>query len=390
MINFQRYQYLASKWISGEITEAEKEEFLAWYSDMSDHELVVFDTIAKNEEELKLQIFDSINSKLDFDKKERNKKFKIYKYVSIAASLLVIISIGIYSINYFKKPVSQPNLGLEEIKPGSTKATLELESGHKIQLSSTQSGVSIGDSIVYLDGSSIYNNVENKSALASNYAIMSTPRGGEYKLELADGTHVWLNSETSIRFPSTFNTGTRSVELLAGEVYFEVSKKIVDGKTVPFEVLIKKQKIEVLGTAFNVKSYGSAQETITTVSEGTVAVKSIDSNQEILEKVILHEGGQSILYKGQITKKIVDPEEFIAWKDGYFYFVDADIYQVMNEFKRWYDIEVNFEIEKSDDLFNGRIPKNVNLSKALNILKLAGVSFELIDNKVLTINRKPN
>src|SRR5690606_21750955 len=108
-------------------------------------------------------------------------------------------------------------------------------------------------------------------------------------------------------------------------------------------------------------------------------------HQEMVEKVILHQGGQSILYKGQITKKVVDPEEFISWKDGYFNFVDADIYQVMDEFKRWYDIEVNYEIEQSNDLFNGRIPKHVNLGQALNILKLAGVSFELNEHKILTI-----
>lgn len=386
MINFYRYQYLASKWKSGDITEAEKEEFLAWYNEMPEDELEIDISYAKNEAELKASIFEKINKRLANSKKEKVKKFKTYLYAGVAASILLLLSISIYYKNKTQPLKVAFHNELSAIKPGSTKATLFLEGGQEIQLSSSKSGISIGDSIVYLDGTTISDQsavVPNKNA----YAIITTPRGGEYKLQLEDGTVVWLNAETSIRFPSTFTNNTRKVELISGEAFFEVNKKTINGVLIPFEVTIKNQKIEVLGTAFNVKSYGSAQETTTTVSQGAVAVKSIDAKDEILEKVILNKGGQSILYKGQITKKNVDPEEFSAWKDGYFYFVDADIYQVINEFIRWYDIDVAYEISQSDDLFNGRIPKQVTLDKALNILKLAGVSFQLIDNKTLTIKR---
>src|SRR5690606_11500 len=221
----------------------------------------------------------------------------------------------------------------------------------------------------------------------SSFVTLSTPRGGEYQLELSDGTRVWLNAASSIRFPRKFNKNKREVELLAGEAFFDVAAYSQDGKKVSFIVKNDEQLVEVLGTQFNINAYDKKLGIVTTVAEGSVSVKSNNKSYRYA-RMVLAVGMQTIVNEKGVTKYQVDPEPFLAWKEGYFYFNDANIYTVLQAFERWYDIDVNYEIVRSNDLFYGNVTKNVTMDKALYIQKTADVHLALNNGRHLTIKIK--
>src|SRR5690606_6403947 len=174
-----------------------------------------------------------------------------------------------------------------------------------------------------------------------------------------------------------------------GEAYFEVNKQTVNGVRIPFYVKNGQQLVQVLGTQFNINTYDRQAGIVTTVVEGSVAVQPYGSDRYVHKsRKVLTSGDQSVI-KGQDVKvQQVDPELFTSWKHGYFYFNDADIYTVMKDFERWYDIEVKYEIPKSDDVFVGKIPRSISLGEALNVLKITGVQYQWSDNGKLVITKK--
>jgi ferric-dicitrate binding protein FerR (iron transport regulator) len=319
-----------------------------------------------------------INRKAGIHNSYRNTQ--IIAITSVAASILFFI--------YFQffKPEINPNPTLtvhnaQSIVPGSNKAVLILADGSEHDLSS-------GDkSIIAADGTEIKNTGNKLEYISSNsqpaemkYNTLKIPRGGEYFLILSDSTKVWLNSETTLRFPVQFAAGVRAVEL-NGEAYFEVSKN----EKVPFIVTSGNQQVKVLGTQFNISSYVDNQSVYTTLVEGKVEV-SLTTNPD--SKLVLRPNEQSCFSKEEanILKRTVDVAQYIAWKDGRFVFQDQMLEDIMKTLSKWYDVQVVFANEDVKKLrFTGNLERYADFSNILGKIERTNeVEFE-ITNKLITI-----
>lgn len=262
------------------------------------------------------------------------------------------------------------------IKPGGNKAVLTLADGSHIELDSSREGIltTQGSAVVVNNSSSILAYGANKSNTGEQvYNILSTPRGGQYCLVLSDGTKVWLNANSSIRFPATFSGDTRSVSI-KGEAYFEVAKN----KAIPFLVTAKEATIMVLGTHFNIMAYEDESMMTTTLLEGAVKVSRGDKFK------ILKPGVQAqILDDASMKTEIVDVDEEMAWKNGWFNFNSWDIQRIMRQISRWYDIDVVYEGKIPTGHYSGIVSRENNISQVLQIMKAGGVDFKIEGRKII-------
>lgn len=326
---------------------------------------------------------------------------RLRRWLPYAAAVVLMTVVGAWL--FFDGPrVNQQGeiVNMADIHPGGNRATLTLADGRTIDLNEAQAGIVVGDELVYNDGSTVLADGQqptaggpvdgNESRVPSVSHLMSltTPKGGTYQITLPDGTTVWLNAASTLTYPGHFTGDERVVEL-EGEAYFDVSERwsaAGDPTTgahvsrVPFKVISNSQTIEVLGTQFNVNAYADEQAIRTTLVEGSVRIWG-----DLIRDYVLRPGEQAVLTDNRLDVRSVDTEEFTAWKDGYFYFNDADIYTVMRQFARWYDIEVVIDMQNMDDLFIGKIPRNVDLHTALKVLKRVGVNAELNEKRQLVI-----
>jgi ferric-dicitrate binding protein FerR (iron transport regulator) len=211
---------------------------------------------------------------------------------------------------------------------------------------------------------------------------VTTPRGGIFKLTLSDGTNVWLNSASSIRFPVAFSDKERIVEV-TGEVYFEVAKQVIKGNPVPFFCKAGNMEVAVLGTHFNINAYSNETAVKTTLLEGAVKVKQGANTKLLLP------GQQSLVGKdGQITlSDQVNLDEVMGWKNGFFVFEEANIGQIMREVERWYNLDVEYDGPLPDARFNGRISRKTNVSQMMKVLALSGINFRITGNKIIIKSR---
>jgi ferric-dicitrate binding protein FerR (iron transport regulator) len=222
------------------------------------------------------------------------------------------------------------------------------------------------------DGSETGRSAGRTENAKTAFNTISTPKGGQFQLVLPDGSKVWLNAASSLKYPTVFSGKKRTVEL-RGEAYFEIAPNA----TMPFTVNAGAQ-IEVLGTHFNVMAYNDEQAVKTTLLEGRVKVHSGD------QSVLLAPGEQARSKdNGALTTATVDTDEAIAWKNGLFRFNEATIEEVMRQVSRWYDVEVVYVNAMPKDLFRGEIYRNVNVSKVLKVLELSGVRFTVEGKKIL-------
>jgi ferric-dicitrate binding protein FerR (iron transport regulator) len=235
-----------------------------------------------------------------------------------------------------------------------------------------------------------------------SYNTLSTPKGGQYFLELPDGSKVWLNAASSIRYPTAFDGSERLVEL-TGEAYFEIKKN----HDKPFRVNFtstsgagedREGTVEVLGTHFNVNAYNDESEIKTTLLEGAVKVMSRQSSVDksayvtaLADKsannmVVLKPGEQvSISHASQLSHPIpVQTEEAVAWKNGLFYFDNANIQAIMRQLARWYNVDVVYKGKIPARRFAGQVSRNSKLSQVLRILELSKVHFT-IEGNVVTV-----
>ncbi len=304
---------------------------------------------------------------------------RIITITSLAASILILIYIQF--LNPDKSEFIKPVLQTEAIVPGTNKAVLILADGSIHDLTSKN------NSIIVTDGAEI-RNTGNKLEYVSTgskademkYNILKIPRGGEYYMVLSDSTKVWLNSETTLRFPVHFADGIRIVEL-TGEAYFEVSKN----ESVPFIVSTINQKVKVLGTQFNISSYPNDKFTYTTLVEGKVEVLA----GAILEqKVILEPSEQCVLGNGnnQIMKRTVDVKQYVAWKDGRFVFQDQTLEDIMNTLSKWYNIQFVFSREDLKKVrFTGNLQRYTDFSNILGKIERTNEVKFKIENNTITI-----
>lgn len=321
---------------------------------------------------------------------EPNGPVYLWRRISIAVSVLFTLGVGLY---YFKqsaqKVTEMPAATVvvnNDIQPGGNKALLTLSDGKTIELDHVSKGVLTrqGDvSIVKTgEGQLAYQVGKDKKYASAGYNVLKTPRGGQYHLVLPDGSKVWLNAASSIRYPTAFDHEARRVEI-NGEAYFEINK-LTDPtaavpRRVPFIVKVNDVEVEVLGTHFNINAYGDAGSVRTTLLEGSVRIRKGN------RKSLLKPGQQANVpeQSAAIQVKDVDVRQSVAWKDGYFRFEKADLAEIMKQLTKWYDVEVRYDGKLPDRKFSGEIPRSATLSEVLEILEISKVHLDIAGKEVL-------
>jgi len=299
------------------------------------------------------------------------------RWLRYAAAALIVASAAtwIFFGSELNKQPKLVNLELEDIQPGGSRATLTLPGGQTIDLSEAQTGIVIVDGdIAYNDGASLAA-VPDDDLQENTLLELSTPQGGTYQVTLPDGTNVWLNSASTLKYPSRFDKDNRVVELI-GEAYFDVTqiRKPAASSNVPFWVVSAGQTVKVLGTEFNITAYADETETKTTLVEGAVQILNHTFNTVSR----LQPGEQAINRAGNMTIKKVDTEQFTAWKDGFFYFDGLAPNVAFDQLERWYDIEVTYQGSVPSIRFFGMIDRGKPLSSVLKTLEKSGLKFQMM------------
>ncbi|MFC1225092.1 FecR family protein [Pedobacter sp. BG31] len=383
---------LLNKYLKNKLTESERAELDIWYDSFDDQEGILKSMDRGERLAYEQRMLLKINAMLFEENKiiQLRKRYNWLK-ISAAAAILIFFSSGLY---FFLADRQKQQLTISKIRqdiaPGGNKAILTLANGQQIILNDAKNGrlVQQGTTIIdkTADGDIRYNDPEASTSRLRltedmTYNTMTTPRSGQYHLTLADGTDVWLNAASSIRYPTAFKGSNREVEI-TGEAYFEVAHNAVK----PFKVICKGQTIEVLGTHFNINAYTDEPEIKTTLLKGSVKViKKGDF-------AMLKPGQQSRVNLNQTEQKIkvldhADTEEAIAWHLGLFQFKDANIQTVMRQLSRWYDVDIGYEGEIPDRKFTGKIFRNVSALKVSDILSYSNIHFRIEGKKIIVINR---
>lgn len=305
------------------------------------------------------------------------------RYWSAAAAAVLLVGLTalfIYNKHAVKAPVAKYKAPVHKVKPGGNKAVLTLADGTEITLDSTGNGAIANQGnmqVIKLDsGQLAYNMGKGPKDGIVSYNTLTTPRGGQFQIILPDGTKVWLNAASSLRYPTAFTGKERNVQL-TGEAYFEVAKK----NGMPFTVGVKDMQVRVLGTHFNIMAYQDESAIRTTLLEGAVRVQHGTKEMQLSpgQQAQLRSSGEMALLKN------VDLEETVAWKNGYFQFERESLVGVMRQISRWYDAEISYEGKVPDREFGGKIERSSSIDEVLKILELSNVHFRIEDKKITVI-----
>jgi transmembrane sensor len=389
---------LAGKWADGTITESEKTTFIDWYNRFDDRELLLSTEYAPLMERIEMEMLAHIRQRIAGDASPPSEKqpgllsrLKPWGLRLSAAAILAAVAItGLLLIRNSRSApapaiAQQKRPAPADILPGGNRAVLTLADGSTISLDSAHTGNLTNQGTARVmkiqDGELKYDAAAAGGHSTASYNTLSTPRGGQYKLLLADGTRVWLNAASSIRYPTTFTGTDREVEI-SGEAYFEIAKNA----SMPFRVLTVSNPgdndpmtIDVLGTHFNVNAYSDEPVFRTTLLEGLVKV-SKGKNTAMLKP-----GQAAQVRKDGAVQQVsgVDLEAAVAWKDGLFEFSDEELPAIMRQISRWYDIDVVYEGAVPTDKFTGSVSRNTTLSGVLKILKLSDIQVSVANNKII-------
>ncbi|SFH51113.1 FecR family protein [Pedobacter insulae] len=374
----QRITQLAQKIVDANITEIELEEFNHWYYSDDGESYQV--NSHQSKDELALAIYRNVIQRAELQKKPV-KVMKLWPRVAVAAAVLLAFMVGGYF--YYDSKIQPTETGAyqNDIAPGKNGATLTLANGQKIYVSdekvgklAQESGVSISKTA---DGQIIYEIASSPRNDAVQYNTLSTTRGEQFQVRLPDGTLVFLNAESSLKYPTSFAKLDQRQVTLTGEGYFEVAKD----KAHPFIVKTSAQEVEVLGTHFNVNAYINEPSIKTTLVEGSVR---ISPSKENAKDLILKPGQQATLNNNALTVKEIDVERAVAWKNSTFSFENEDIKSIMRNVARWYNVEVVYEGDLPAERFGGGVSRFENVSHVLRILEKTGaVHFRIEGRKII-------
>ncbi|SIN71641.1 FecR family protein [Chitinophaga niabensis] len=370
----QRASYLILRHLRDEITAPEQEELQAWIAASAENQRF-FDQF-KDEQQLlqKLQQLGSFDTDAAWEAFTSRHlppaKVRTMPWKWVAAAAVVLIA-GVYFWNQQKPAIEQTVVSelVNDVKPGTSKAILTLGDGSVVTLDSAGNKV-IGQGIRQAGGQ-----LEYGEQAAVSFNTLTTPKGGQFQITLADGTKIWLNAASSLRYPTAFAGGTRKVEV-TGEAYFEVAKNAA----MPFIVQINAQTaVEVLGTSFNINAYTNEASIKTTLIEGAVRL-TVNEQSRTLSP------GQQAQVNSQGEIRLVekaDLDEALAWKHEIFYFRNADLQAVMRQLERWYDVEISYSGKIPPRRFQGEIQRNLNLSDVLEGLKNTEINFSIEGRKII-------
>ncbi|OOQ59569.1 FecR family protein [Mucilaginibacter pedocola] len=391
-----RLRYLFDRYYNQTATPQERDELLAAINagitddELAHHMQQAWDGLHQGEELFDKAKSDAILKNIiekgeDDEPQKKGNTLLLWGKIAIAATLMVFA--GIYAYHWLQPAkLAKPQVAVvkrpaHDALPGGNKALLTLANGKTIVLDDAQNGTLAkqGATIVKktADGQLIY----NTSAIAAanptpSINTIATPRGGQYQVILPDGSKVWLNAASSLRFPTFFTGKTRQVEI-TGEAYFEVTKNAA----MPFKVKTGRADIEVLGTHFNVMAYDDESIMKTTLLEGAVSISSGSFSAKL-------KPGQQAQIKTNGQSKVVDDvdvDDETAWKNGIFQFRDANVGTILRQASRWYDVDVVYRGQLPKREFTGRISRNVKASELLNMLDYAGIKLKIEGKNIVVL-----
>jgi transmembrane sensor len=391
-------QELFAKYLLNQCSAAEVKELLAHFNIPEDEKLLrqlILESFETADAETEVvtshaaldETYASIQKHLDANKGKRVSLIHTSAF-RIAAALVIIAGAAIIfqltrNNNKNQDSIVKSDAVPQEIAPGKNKGVLTLSDGSSITLETAQNGplTQQGNSRIEKssDGQLAYKLLNEKPSEVFFNSI-ATPRGGQYQVVLSDGTKVWLNAASSLRFPAAFSGSERMVEL-AGEAYFEVAKNA----SLPFVVKVDaRTKIEVLGTHFNVTAYKDESSVNTTLLEGRVKLTAIATG----DSRIMNPGEQAaLLDNGKISiNQHTDTDQVVAWKNGTFNFNNADLGTVLRQLSRWYDVDFKFEGPVPQRQFHGEIQRDLKLSQVLMLLEKNDV-FCRLEGKTLIVRQ---
>lgn len=363
---------LLEKYSQGSCTDEEKAIVESWYLSASGN---------ADDSDLAAPDFEKADGKLQSALGLVPKEtIKLWPRIAVAASILLVCGASlIFYLNNINGEKDLNTSVLNDVTPGINNATLTLANGQKIILDNAangkiaeQAGVSVSKTA---DGQIMYSIKDLKNTGKADFNTLSTANGEQYQIILPDGTKVWLNAATSLKFPLTFAGLSQRKVTLIGEAYFEVYKD----KKKPFIVHSAQQDVEVLGTHFNINAYKDEPTVKTTLLEGAVKVN---------RNYILKPGEQfTINQEGKAGIKLVNVEDVIAWKKGNFEFNDENVYEIMRKVARWYDVEVIYENQIPLTKMEGTMSRFQNVSRILDVLESTGLLSYRVEGKKLYISK---
>ncbi|WP_316791904.1 FecR family protein [Pedobacter frigoris] len=398
---------LLERYVEGTCTAEEKAIVESWH--LKELERKNFEPDPNQIEQAHENIWKSINSRSQNNFPKPLLTRPPYRYAAAAILALTLSAALFFFI--------QKNTGYATVKellvksgkdfiPGGNKAVLTLADGSKISLTDASTGNLINQSGITItktnDGQVVYKidskEAENVKLKQPKYNTITTPKGGQFQIDLPDGSKIWLNAESSLKYPMIFKGGVRKVEL-TGEAYFEVAKA-----GLPFIVESNGQEVKVLGTHFNINSYADEGSTKTTLLEGSVSVRhaepdgqgqALRQNDEAArmanvktEAIILKPDQQAVLTNTTIKVQEADIENEMAWKNNLFIFKGESIESIARKLSRWYDVEFSFEGNASSLSYVGIVSRSKNISSVLSIMEGAGNVHFKIDGRRITIISK--
>lgn len=374
-----RLEDLAHKYLMGTPSKEEQQEFDHWFNTINEDPIAVPEVLAEDKEAHRLAILKKIRKELDA---EAPRKITLWR--NIAAAAAVVFVVGLTALFYLKyqrraEPAATDLLA-SDIAPGKNAATLTLADGKKVVLSELKNGKLLAQAGVEIekraDGQLIYKQKNVAATVKPDYNTLTTARGEQYQVFLPDGSKVWLNAASSVKFPLSFGALKERRVYITGEAYFEVSKD----KLRPFRVVSEQQVVTVYGTHFNINSYADEAAVKTTLLEGSVDVNG----------TLLKPNQQAVLAGGKINVIPVRVDNVVAWKNGYFRFSEESLESIMRKVSRWYDVEVEFQnpsLKKVE--FGGVMTRYTTVSKLLETLEYTReASFELKGRTIIVKDKK--
>lgn len=385
-MNQERIHSLIQKYSDNIATEAEKEELLLWYRETA-YQDVVF---PGGEEETKAYMLSQINKQI----KPKRLSLSPTRWLAAASILLILGSVAFFAgrslLNQHPNNYGAAKKGI--VVPGSNKAILTLADGTKISLTdatngtiASQHGIQVtkaanGQIIYTVKSTPITTDRSNtaNNTVAAAFNTIQTPRGGQYQVVLPDGSRVWLNAVSSLRFPVVFDNPKERQVTLTGEGYFEVAHNSKQ----PFKVITDKQVVEVLGTHFDINAYADEGSTKTSLLQGSVRVTAGTKG------AVLRPGQQAVLSDG-FSVNDTGVKSAVAWKDGYFNFDDEKLETIMRSVSRWYNVDVIFEdTALKNETFGAVTNRFENISQLLKKMEQTGDVQFTIDGSTIHIKRK--
>ncbi|WP_121811670.1 FecR family protein [Mucilaginibacter kameinonensis] len=380
----ERIYILIKKYRENTATAAERDELLKWYRENAYQDA----EFPENEE----AVGEAMLARLNRETKPVKTKVHYFKWVAAASVVLILGIAGVFVSKITGNKAATQQLTKNDIPPGGNKAILTLANGKKISLTdagngqiANQNGIKVTKAA---NGQLVYTIIDRSENLpgaagsnqinTSDFNTIETPKGGQYQVVLPDGSKVWLNAYTSLKFPVSFNSQKERRVELSGEAYFEVTHN----KELPFRVVTNRQTVEVLGTHFDVNAYADDAVTKTTLLQGSVRVTTASS------KVILIPGQQAKL-TNTFDVSEANTTEAIAWKNGYFNFDDEKLENIMRSVSRWYNVDVVFEDQSlKKETFGAVTTRFANITTLLKMMEQTGDARFSIQGNTITVSKR--